>query len=208
MKTMSWFLSLAGLSLLYVTSAAAQGSVDAYVGVGGITDKSNGLAIDTFGTGNFANTPTLKGVTMDMGGSIFVTPHFGFGGELSFRPGKSDYSGLQYRPMFYDFNGIWKPSLKSKRVVSEFKGGVGGVNLRFYAPSACDVFAGCSSANTFLESSNHFQVHAGAGVRFYVTPSIFVRPQFDLHWVHNFFQFGSDIVPQYSAVVGYTFGGR
>jgi len=207
MKSVSWFLSLAGLSLLYVTSAAAQGTVDAYIGAGGINDKSNGLAIDTFGTGNFANTPTLKGVTMNLGGSFFFTRQFGFGAEVALRPGKTDYAGLQYRPMFYDFNGIWKPPLKSKRVVPEVQGGVGGVNLRFYAPStACDVFAGCSSANTYIESSNHFQVHAGAGVRFYVTSSIFVRPQFDFHWVHNFFQFGSNIVPQYSAVVGYTFG--
>ncbi len=201
-------ISLAGLPLLFATLAAAQGSVDAYIGAGGITDKSNGLAVDTFGTGNFVNTPTLNGYTLNMGASVFVTRQFGFGGELLFRPSRSDYSGLQYRPIFYDFNGIWKPPLPEKRVVPEFQGGVGGVNLRFYLPAACDVITGCSSANTFLTSSNHFQAHFGAGVRFYITNSIFVRPQFDVHWVHNFFQFGSDIVPQYSAVVGYTFGNR
>jgi hypothetical protein len=208
MTTVSRFLSLTGLSLVFVGLAAAQGSIDAFVGAGAINDGSNGMAIDTFGTGNFVNTPTLKGATMNLGGEIFVTPHFGIGGELVLRPGKSDYAGLQYRPMFFDVNGIWKPFLKHKRVVPEFQGGLGGVNLRFYTPQSCDVFAGCSSANTFIESSNHFQVHTGAGVRFYVKPSIFVRPQFDLHWVHNFFQFGSNFVPQYSVVVGYSFGGH
>jgi hypothetical protein len=208
MKTVSRFLSLTGLSLVFVALAAAQGSVDAYVGAGAITGGSNGMAIDTFGTGNFVNTPTLKGATMNLGGEFFVTPHFGIGGELVFRPGKSDYAGLLYRPMFYDVNGIWKPSLKQKRVVPEFQGGIGGVNLRFYVPPSCDSFGGCSSSNTFLESSHHFQVHAGAGVRFYVTRSVFVRPQFDIHWVHNFFQFGGNFVPQYSAVVGYSFGGH
>jgi hypothetical protein len=207
MKTVFRSLLLAGFSVLYVTAASAQG-FDAYVGAGGINDSSNKLAIDAFGTGNFVNTPTLKGATMNLGASIFVTPHFGVGGEVVFRPNKSDYSGLQYRPLFYDFNGIWKPILRAKRVVPELQGGIGGVNLRFYTPQVCDVLAGCTSRNTFIESSNHFQVHAGAGVRFYVTRSIFVRPQFDFHWVNNFFQFGSNFVPQYSAVVGYTFGGR
>ena len=208
MKTVPRSLLLAGLSLLYVSLAAAQGSFDAYMGAGGINDGSNGLAVDTFGTGTFSNTPKLNGTTMDLGGSIFVTRQFGFGSELAFRPSRTDYAGLQYRPLFYDFNGIWKPPLKEKRVVPEFQGGICGVNLRFYLPQGCDVFAGCTSSNTFLESSNHFKVHAGAGVRFYVTRSIFVRPQFDFHWVHNFFQFGSNIVSQYSAVIGYSFGGH
>jgi hypothetical protein len=28
----------------------------------------------------------------------------------------------------------------------------------------------------------------------------------DVHWVNNFFQFGSGWVPQYSVAVGYRFG--
>jgi hypothetical protein len=43
-------------------------------------------------------------------------------------------------------------------------------------------------------------------VSFFVTPNIYVKPQFDLHWVHNFFQFGSNLVPQYGVSVGYRFG--
>jgi serine/threonine protein kinase/Tol biopolymer transport system component len=38
------------------------------------------------------------------------------------------------------------------------------------------------------------------------TPRVFIRPQFDYHWVNNFFQFGSNSVPQFSASVGYSFG--
>jgi hypothetical protein len=197
------------LSLVFVSAVAAQGSVDVFFGAGSSTDKSNGQAIDTFGTGALLGTPALHGVFLNGGASVFINRQFGFGGELSFRPNKTDYAGLLYRPLFYDFNGIWKPPLSSKRIVPEVQGGLGGVNLRFYtSPQFCDAFAGCVSSNTYIESSNHFQVHVGGGVRFYVTRSIFVRPQFDLHWVHNFFQFSSNFVPEYGVSMGYTLGGR
>jgi hypothetical protein len=133
----------------------------------------------------------------------------GVGGELGFRPTQADYAGLNYRPVFYDFNGIWAPGVGSKRVAPEIQGGVGGANIRFYlSQSACNSFTGCSSSNQFIQSSNHFQVHAGAGLRLYVTKNVFVRPQIDYHWVNNFFQFGSNNVPQYSISVGYSFGER
>jgi hypothetical protein len=77
---------------------------------------------------------------------------------------------------------------RSKRDVPELEAGLGGVNIKFYYPvSYCDVFVGCSSSNQFIESSNHFQLHFAAGVRLYITPHIFIRPQVDAHWVNNFY---------------------
>jgi hypothetical protein len=90
-----------------------------------------------------------------------------------------------------------------------YKGALGGVDLRFHYPqSSCDQFAGCSISNTYLESSHDFQLHFGGGLRLYVRGGLFVRPQIDVHWVNNFFQFGSGWVPEYSAAVRYTFGKR
>jgi hypothetical protein len=81
------------------------------------------------------------------------------------------------------------------------------VNLKFYYPNSyCDMFVGCSTSNTFLESSNHFQTHLEAGIRFYATRHFFVRPQIDAHYVNNFFQFGSNWVPEYGASIGWSFG--
>ncbi|MFL6451479.1 MAG: hypothetical protein ACJ746_27945 [Bryobacteraceae bacterium] len=59
-----------------------------------------------------------------------------------------------------------------------------------------------------MESSNHFQVHMAAGVRFYTTPHLFIRPQVDVRYVDNFFQFGSNWVPEYGASIGWRFGER
>jgi len=46
-------------------------------------------------------------------------------------------------------------------------------------------------------------------VKLYVKPSLFIKPQFDIHYVtHLTDQFGRDWVPEYTVAVGYTFGER
>lgn len=188
--------------------ASAQSGLDVFFGAGTMMDSSSRQAIDTFGTGTPFTTPTLAGTFGKAGADFMITPYLGFGAETDFRFSQGAYAGLTYRPLFYDFNAIFAPTgHKNKRIVPELEAGVGGTRLSFYYPTSyCDQFAGCSSSNTFLESSNHFQVHLAAGIRFYVTPHIFVRPQVDAHYVNNFFQFGSDWVPEYGASVGWSFG--
>jgi hypothetical protein len=195
-------------SLALVLPASAQAGVDVFAGVGTTILDSSGQSIDTFNTGSPFTTPRMGGTFGKFGGDFMVTPHFGLGAETDFRFSQGAYAGLNYRPLFYDFNGIWLPTAhRLKRVVPELQAGLGGVNLKFYFPqSSCNSFTGCSSSNSFIDSSNHFQVHLEAGVRFYVTSHLFVRPQVDAHYVNNFFQFGSNWVPQYGASVGWSFG--
>jgi len=196
------------LSLALVLPVSAQRGVDVFAGVGTTVLDSSGQSIDTFGTGSPFTTPRMGGTFGKFGGDFLVTPHFGIGAETDFRFSQGSYAGLTYRPLFYDFNGIWLPTAhRLKRVVPELQAGLGAVNIKFYYPqSSCNSFTGCSSSNSFVDSSNHFQVHLEAGVRFYVTSHLFVRPQVDAHYVNNFFQFGSNWVPQYGASVGWSFG--
>jgi hypothetical protein len=42
--------------------------------------------------------------------------------------------------------------------------------------------------------------------RWYFTNHFFLRPAFDLHHVDNFFEFGSDWVPEYSVGIGFSLG--
>ena len=78
--------------------------------------------------------------------------------------------------MFYDFNGLYHPAPSAKRIVPEIQAGLGGVNMKFYYNQQdCNAFTGCSNSSSYLQSSNHFQLHAGAGVSFFVTPNIYVR---------------------------------
>ena len=76
---------------------------------------------------------------------------------------------MNYRPLFYDANAVYEPMSNSGNIVPEFQGGLGAANLRFYLnQNFCDAFGGCSNSNTYVESSNHFQLHFSGGVRFYV----------------------------------------
>ncbi len=215
MKVFRNSISLLAAICFGITAANAQSGLDVYFGAGTMRADSTGQSIDTFGTGaaypantpGFFNTPRLGGAFGKAGADFMFTPHFGVGGEADFRFAQGAYAGLNYRPTFYDFYGIYEPVTRFKRVVPELIGGLGGANLKFYYPqSSCDAFAGCTSSNSFLESSNHFQVRVGAGLAFYATPHIFVRPQIDAHYVDNFSQFGNNWVPEYSVSVGYRFG--
>ena len=188
--------------------AHAQAGVDAFFGVGTASAPSSNKLIDTYRDGTLYGTPRLGGTFGKAGADFLFSPHFGINGETDFRFSQGAYAGLTYRPTFYDFNGVWLPfGNHFKRIVPELQGGLGGANLKFFYPNSyCDAFAGCSTSNQYIESSNHFQVHLAAGVRFYVTPHLFIRPQIGAHWVNNFYQFGSSWVPEYGAAVGWSFG--
>lgn len=127
--------------------------------------------------------------------------YLGIGAETSFRFRRGPYAGLDYRPRFYDFNVIVQPALRATRFVPEMQAGLGGAKLTFYySQPFCSIFGACQI------SSSHFQLHAAGGLRVSVTQHVFIRPQIDVHWVHHFSQFGSNVVPQYGVAIGYTFG--
>ena len=203
------FLFLSSVLPFCMIVAHAQSEVDISVGLGSAQDKSNGQVIDPLGTGNFSPTGSINGLFMKIGGDVMFKPSFGAGFETSFRPAQGSYAGLGYRPLFYDFNGVYVPPVKSKHFVPELQAGLGGVNVKFYAnQQLCNSLTGCSTSNSFLTSADHFQLHFGGGIKYYVTGHIFVRPEVDVHWVNNFSQFGNNWVPEYGASIGYTLGER
>jgi hypothetical protein len=209
MHAMKRFGVLAPIFMLAGTMVASAQAppVSVYFGLGTATDSSSGQQINTFGDGNLYNTPKITGLFGNLGGNVMITPHYGFGGEFSWRTSQGDYAGLKYRPLLYDFNGIWQPLGNKKRVVPEFQGGIGAVDLRYYLSStACDQFVGCQTSNGLLESANHFQTHFSGAARVYLTQHLFLRPAVDVHYVNNFNQFGSNWMPQYTLGVGYSFG--
>lgn len=196
---MKWTL-LAGF-LMTIQLAPAQ-EVAAYLGLGGTYVTSNGSQIDTFSDGTLHKTPSLNGVFTDLGATAFIGRNWGVGAELAWRPSQGDYAGLQYRPSFYNFDGIFRPERGiAKRFAPEFRAGIGGARIRynFDDDTTCAQVPGCPD-------STHFQVHLGAAARWYFKDHIFLRPAIDVHYVRNFSEFGSDWVPRYSLSVGYSFG--
>ena len=146
--------------------------------------------------------------------------HFGVGAEVKLQPARQNYltfqqqtAGqygdiLQSRVTFYDFDGIYQP-ISTKKVALQLVGGVGGANVKFYEQlSSSSTVLGNSNQSQFFGSSNHFQIHGGVGVPIYVTDHFFVKPEFDIHFVNNFSQFGRNVVTSEMVWVGYSFGDR
>jgi hypothetical protein len=172
------------------------------------------VSITTGGT--CAATPSLSGFFLGIGGDVIVWKNIGFGAEVSFQPSKSQfidipgYGPLNFRQTFYDFNGVYEP-VHTKRVSLQLQGGVGGAKTGFSITESSCVGSACVNQAEPVVNSNHFQVHVGVGVSLFVTEHLFIRPQFDLHYVPNLTTqpgFGSDVVTAGMVWVGYNFGSR
>jgi hypothetical protein len=226
--TIGTILLLSALLLGTVNFAHAQG-VSPYFGLGSANDSA-GTSINTVDpvtgdvvtcapgnlfdslTGNCEAGPTIGGVFGVFGVDFMFKPHFGVNGEYAFRFAQANYlpnAGLKYRPGFYDFNAIYEP-ISGKRIVPIIEGGIGGARIALYETQTVSV---TGITNTFSIpaglNANHFQVHGAVGVKLYIKPSLFIKPQFDIHYVtHLTDQFGRDWVPEYTVAVGYTFGER
>jgi hypothetical protein len=212
--------------------ASAQSAFDINLGFGAIQDKANTTQVDQ-ALQNCASpassdlnppcvsTPALSGFMMGFGGDLMLWKKFGVGAEVAFQPGKETYvnlnasaaaSGLtseavQSRMTLFDINGIYEP-VNTKKVVLKLEGGIGVANLKFYESGSSSSVLGSQSQSQYFQSSNHFQVHGGIGVQIYLTDHVFIRPQFDVHYVNNLTEFGSKIVTQEMVWLGYSWGDR
>jgi len=210
------------LLLFCIPFANAQGSATVSIGVGTAHVKASGSGIDSLDSINaFGSctpgagdpfclaTPGLNGLLLGFNADAMVSEHFGIGGEISFLPAKGNYGPLQFRQLFYDFNGIIAP-VNEKRVVLKLMGGIGGARTSFsFDQSACIGTAICQTSTISLGSSSHFQLHAGVGLEIYLTQHLFVRPQFDWRYIPNFTdQFGKNSVPGGMIWIGFGTGGH
>lgn len=204
--------------LLFCTPLArAQGSFDVAMGFGTARAKANAFGIDTTNFGSCVVTPTsttceatpaLGRLFMGFQGDAMVNKHLGFGAGLNFQPTKGNYGPLLYRQLFYDFDGLYTP-VNNKKVQLRLEGGIGGGHSAFsYQQTACIGTAVCTTQSASVGSSNHLQVHVGAGVQIYVKDHFFVRPEFDFREVPGFanHQFGTNQVYGFTVWAGYNFG--
>ena len=229
MRRISRYLPLLSVLFCGVQLASAQSAFNLNLGVGAIQDKASASQVDqtlnTCTTGDLygpcVSTPSLSGATIGIGGDVMLWKKFGIGAEVGFQPAKQTYvnlnasaaaSGLnslavQSRMTLFDFNGIYQP-VSTKRAVLKLEGGIGGANLKFYESGSSSSVLGNQNSSQYLASTNHFQVHGGVGVEIYLTDHIFVRPQFDVHYVRNLTQFGSNLVKTEMVWLGYNWGDR
>lgn len=208
-------------ALVLVSAAGAHAQrISAYFGLGSAKDRagttSNGT--NTCPTGQLFDGlicepgPTIGGLFGTFGVDVRFKRHLGINAEYAFHFKQVPFlplDSLNMRPAFYDVNVMWM-RVAGNRIAPLLEGGAGGARLGLRSTSTTPI-TGITNLSSFPAGSrpNHAQLHFGAGLKFYVKGNIFVKPQFDLHYVFNFTdQFGRNLVPQYSGSVGYTFGGR
>ena len=202
--------------------ASAQTSFDVNLGFGSAWDSANSGGIDNANSLNAFGScapnsgdpyceslPKLNGFFLGFGGDLMLFKHLGAGFEANFQPSRETYGPLSSRQTFYDANAIYAP-FSTKRLAFNLEGGIGGARTSFaYTQSGCVGTAVCSTETEPVGDANHFQVHVGVNVEIFVTDHIFIKPEFDYHYVPSLTnQFGSDSVPEALVWVGYSFGER
>ena len=222
MKQIWCRLPVVCLFALCLATASAQSAVDLNVGFGSLHNSASGGGLDNAASLNALGSCTpgsadafcqatsgLGGFFLGFGGDVMFSQHFGAGFQANIQPARNSFGPLEYRETFYDVNGIYAP-INQKRVVLQLLGGIGGARTSFgLNQSGCIGTAVCSSQTVPVGNANHLDIHTGVGVQFFLTSHVFIRPQFDFHYVPNFTdQFGSNAVPGGSIWIGYNFGER
>ena len=188
---------IAAFILPFFFSGALQGQqFDVAFGVGTLTAPSASSA-----SGDHAPVSLTGGAYPVFSADLLLKRQFGVSGELAWRASQNLYGGFQpYRPLFYDFNGIYAPKL-GKHAAAELMAGVGWESLRFYQG-----FTSCGAITcTDFVSSNHFMGHIGGGLRYYFYGHFFVRPEAHLYLIRNNDEFSSPRATRFGVSLGYSF---
>lgn len=213
--------------------ASAQSTFDFNMGFGFPHDKANPAGIDT-NTGLPCSSSTLHGACaatsslgsfmVGVGGNLMLWKHFGVGASANIQPPEAKYAVLEAaepgsgqgetdfktRATFYQLDGIYQP-YSTRKASLQVIAGVGGTRIKFYeieSGARIGTLLGYTSSGSYVYKPNHVQVHGGVGMQIYFSGNFFIRPEFDIHYVDKFVQFGSNVVMAGTVWVGYSIGSR
>lgn len=146
------------------------------------------------------------GTYLNFNGDFLIRHHLGVEGEVAWRAHQNLYQGYQpYRPIFYDFGGVWATRF-GRFLGVEANAGIGAESLRFYTGyniNNCSPFTGCTN----YTSSNHFMGAFGGGVKLYPWHNVFIEPNARLYLIRNNVEFAGSHAVRAGISIGYTFGG-
>jgi Outer membrane protein beta-barrel domain len=190
------FFALADLA------SAQQG--DAMIGFGTVVSPGAPACGSSFSA--VFTCPEKGGLYTNISADVIFHRRMGFGFDAAWKTTQGAYGGTggqPFRPILFDLNAVYQPKL-SKKVGADLMGGIGWQTTRFYGyvpTSGCVYFGAC------YQSSNHFLVDLGAGLRYYVWGHVFVRPEVRYYKIfNNTSDFTSGNIIRVGASIGYTIG--
>jgi hypothetical protein len=189
-------------ALFLFAGVAANAQMDVAFGATTIT----GSTASASSTGSFTTQNIGGGFYPAFSADYLFYKGFGIGGNIAWRGSQNLWQGvLPYRPIFWDFNGVYAPKLGTHAAI-ELQGGIGAESVRFYTGNVnCGSFSGCTN----YQSSSHLMGHLGGGIRLYPTSGgFFIRPEGHVYFVRNNVEFSGPRVTRYGLSLGYTFGER
>ncbi len=140
-------------------------------------------------------------------GDVLFWHNLGVGAEVFWRASQADNydasqlgPGINYRPLFYNFNAVYSPKL-APHIYLEAVGGLGAMGTHLYECNDCGIAGGSSE----IASSHHFDIDFGGGLKLYVMKGFFVRPEARFYWVNNNTNYAGSHVTRVGASIGYTF---
>lgn len=146
------------------------------------------------------------GAFVGFGGDVTFWHNLGAGAEFNWRASQgggaylADY-GVNYRPLFYNFNVVYSPKIASHTYL-ELVGGVGAMSTHLYYCNGC----GISGGSSLVASSEHFDADFGGGIKFYPKGGFFIRPEARVYLINNDTNFAGSYAARVGASIGYTFG--
>ena len=199
MRKFAFLATVFGFFMLPNLASAQQG--DAMLGFGTLlspgADPCNAI---TF------TCPEKGGLYINLGADVIFHRRLGFGFDAAWKASQGAYGGAggqPFRPILFDFNGVYQPRI-NKKVGADLMAGIGWQSTRFYGyqpTSNCVYFGAC------YQSSNHFLIDLGAGVRYYAYGHFFIRPEVRYYKIfNNTSDFTSGNVIRLGASIGYTIG--
>lgn len=211
MRKSAVLATLFALFVLCSLASAQQG--DAYIGGGTLLSSSPSSSSRIGGsdcTANSTNTaaicPEKGGTYLNLGADVIFKGRIGAAFDVNWKARQGSFggpSGQPYRPLLFTINGVYQPKL-TKKVGADLFGGIGWQSTRFYSYQNT---TNCIYFNACYNSSNHFLVDVGAGIRYYVWGHMFVRPEIRVfHILNNTDNFTSGNVFRVGASIGYTIG--
>jgi len=138
-------------------------------------------------------------------GDVLFWHNLGVGAEVSWKASQGSglyqyYDGVNYRPVFYNFNAVYSPKLASHAYL-ELVGGIGAISTHFYVCQDCQQFGGSGE----VASSSHFDADFGGGIKLYLKHGFFIRPEARVYWINNNTNFVGSHATRVGASIGYTF---